>query len=56
MERILAKALGEEVSELAAEEKRLLLSRLLARLAHEIRNPLGGIQLYASTLAGEVAE
>jgi hypothetical protein len=33
VETILAKALGQDVEKLAAQEKRLLLSRLLARLA-----------------------
>ena len=50
MERILARALGEDVSKLAAQEKRLLLSRLLARLAHEIRNPLSSLDIHVQLL------
>jgi len=56
MERILAKALGEEVSELAAEEKRLLLSRLLARLAHEIRNPLSSLDIHVQLLEEDIRQ
>jgi two-component system sensor histidine kinase HydH len=50
MERILAKALGEDVTKLAAQEKQLLLSRLLARLAHEIRNPLSSLDIHVQLL------
>jgi signal transduction histidine kinase len=56
MERILAKALGEDVTELAAEEKRLLLSRLLERLAHEIRNPLSSLDIHVQLLEEDLAE
>ena len=58
--------LKEEVSSLQTElsEKNKLLERkerlaalgeMAAGMAHEIRNPLGGIQLYASLLAKDVA-
>jgi two-component system sensor histidine kinase HydH len=46
----LAKALGEDVTKLAAEEKQRLLSRLLARLAHEIRNPLSSLDIHVQLL------
>ena len=46
MEKILANALGQDVSKLAAQEKRLLLSRLLARFAHEVRNPLSSLDIH----------
>jgi signal transduction histidine kinase len=47
---MLAKALGEDVTKLAAEEKQRLLSRLLARLAHEIRNPLSSLDIHVQLL------
>jgi two-component system sensor histidine kinase HydH len=50
MERILAKALGQDVTQLAAAEKQLLLARLLARLAHEIRNPLSSLDIHVQLL------
>ena len=56
MERILAKALGQDVSELAAQEKRLLLSRLLARVAHEIRNPLSSLDVHVQLLEEDLAQ
>jgi len=55
VERILAKALGEDVSKLAAREKQLLLSRLLARLAHEIRNPLSSLDIHVQLLEEDLA-
>jgi signal transduction histidine kinase len=59
--------LEEEVvrlrQQLEAKDKELELKKRLAALgemaagiAHEIRNPLGGIQLYASTLLAEVSD
>ena len=50
MEKILAKALGQDLTQLAAEEKQLLLSRLLMRLAHEIRNPLSSLDIHVQLL------
>lgn len=50
VEKILANALGQDVSQLAAQEKRLLLSRLLARFAHEIRNPLSSLDVHVQLL------
>ncbi len=56
MERILAKALGEDVTKLAAQEKRLLLSRLLARFAHEVRNPLSSLDIHVQLLEEDLAQ
>ena len=50
METILAKALGRDVSAASVEEKRDLLERLLARLAHEIRNPLSSLDVHVQLL------
>jgi two-component system sensor histidine kinase HydH len=50
VESILAKALGQEGSPLAMAEKRDLLERLLARLAHEIRNPLSSLDIHVQLL------
>jgi signal transduction histidine kinase len=49
VESILAKALGPEVMQ-AAAEKRDLLARLLGRLAHEIRNPLSSLDIHVQLL------
>ena len=70
MEKILATALGQDVSKLAlrpvssdggyaperAQEKQLLLSRLLARLAHEIRNPLSSLDIHVQLLEEDLAQ
>jgi signal transduction histidine kinase len=56
MEKILAEALGQDVSKLAAQEKQLLLSRLLARLAHEIRNPLSSLDIHVQLLEEDLAQ
>lgn len=56
MEKILANALGQDVSKLAAQEKRLLLSRLLARFAHEIRNPLSSLDIHVQLLEEDLAQ
>ena len=50
MEDILANALGQDASKLAAAEKRDLLARLLGRLAHEIRNPLSSLDIHVQLL------
>lgn len=50
MEQIIAHALGAAPGQLAAEDKRLLLSRLLARLSHEIRNPLSSLDVHVQLL------
>jgi signal transduction histidine kinase len=46
----LQKASAEKDRQLARKTRLELLGRMAANLAHEIRNPLGGIQLYASML------
>jgi two-component system sensor histidine kinase HydH len=50
VESILAKALGHDPSQAAVAEKRDLLERLLARLAHEIRNPLSSLDIHVQLL------
>jgi two-component system sensor histidine kinase HydH len=55
MEKILANALGQDVSQLAAQERRLLLSRLLARFAHEVRNPLSSLDIHVQLLEEDLA-
>lgn len=55
MEGTLANALGQDVSKLAAQEKRLLLSRLLARFAHEVRNPLSSLDIHVQLLEEDIA-
>ncbi len=44
------------MTKLAAEEKQRLLSRLLARLAHEIRNPLSSLAIHVQLLEEDVAQ
>jgi signal transduction histidine kinase len=56
MEKILANALGQDVSKLAAQEKRRLLSRLLARFAHEVRNPLSSLDIHVQLLEEDLQE
>jgi two-component system sensor histidine kinase HydH len=56
VEGILAKALGEDVEKLAAQEKRLLLSRLLSRFAHEVRNPLSSLEIHVQLLEEDLAQ
>ena len=55
METILAKALGQDASQLAAAEKRDLLARLLGRLAHEVRNPLSSLDIHVQLLEEDLA-
>jgi two-component system sensor histidine kinase HydH len=55
MERILAGALGQDVSKLAQREKQMLLSRLLSRFAHEIRNPLSSLDIHVQLLEEDIA-
>jgi signal transduction histidine kinase len=55
VESILAKALGQDASQLAAAEKRDLLARLLGRLAHEVRNPLSSLDIHFQLLEEDLA-
>ena len=54
-ENILAKALGQDVTQLPALEKRALLARLLKRLAHEIRNPLSSLDVHFQLLEEDLS-
>lgn len=56
MESILAKALGQDVSQMASEEKQQLLGRLLGRLAHEIRNPLSSLDIHVQLLEEDLVQ
>lgn len=53
--RTLRTELGEKNRLLERKKRLAALGEMAAGLAHEIRNPLGGIQLYASLLAHDVA-
>ena len=55
VENILAQALGQDASQLAAAEKRDLLARLLGRLAHEVRNPLSSLDIHFQLLEEDLA-
>lgn len=48
--------LSDKNRELERSNRLAALGEMAAGLAHEIRNPLGGIQLYASLLAQDVAD
>ncbi len=50
MENILATALGHDATPSAIAEKRDLLDRFVARLAHEIRNPLSSLDIHFQLL------
>jgi signal transduction histidine kinase len=52
----LRQELGEKNRQLERKNRLAALGEMAAGLAHEIRNPLGGIQLYASLLAGDVKD
>ncbi|MGN6367023.1 MAG: histidine kinase dimerization/phospho-acceptor domain-containing protein, partial [Phycisphaerae bacterium] len=52
----LREQLEQKNRELEHKKRLAALGEMAAGIAHEIRNPLGGIQLYASTLAAEVSD
>ena len=55
MENLLATAFGPDASQLAAAERQRLLSRLLSRLAHEVRNPLSSLDVHVQLLEEDLA-
>src|SRR5438270_12802933 len=48
--------LGEKNRQLERKNRLAALGEMAAGMAHEIRNPLGGIQLYASMLAKDLVK
>lgn len=51
----LQREIAEKDRQIARKTRLEMLGRMAANLAHEIRNPLGGIQLYASLLRRDLA-
>ena len=56
MDSQLSKAAEPGTSPTLASEKRDLLARLLARLAHEIRNPLSSLDIHVQLLEEDIAQ
>ncbi len=56
MDNLLARALGGDASQLVAEQRQALLSRLLSRLAHEVRNPLSSLDVHVQLLEEDLAK
>ncbi len=55
MDKLLADAFGQDAEHLATEERHRLLSRLLGRMAHEIRNPLSSLKIHVQLLEEDLA-
>lgn len=55
-ERQQAEELRQMQAQLAQNEKIAALGRMAAQVAHEVRNPLAGLRLYALHLKGKVAD
>jgi signal transduction histidine kinase len=55
VENTLESALGQETATSREAEKRDLLARLLARLAHEIRNPLSSLDIHVQLLEEDLS-
>jgi two-component system sensor histidine kinase HydH len=56
VDSLISKALGQDATQLAVAEKRTLLSRLLARMAHEVRNPLSSLDIHVQLLQEDLAQ
>ena len=56
MEKEPAHDFARDGGRLALHEKQILLSRLLARLAHEIRNPLSSLDIHVQLLEEDLAQ
>jgi len=54
VDSILAQALGQGPGQATVAQKRDLLERLLARLAHEIRNPLSSLDVHVQLLEEDI--
>lgn len=52
---LLEHAFGGDASQLAAEQRQALLSRLLSRLAHEVRNPLSSLDIHVQLLEEDIS-
>ncbi len=56
MESLFVDALGRDISKSTTLERQELWSRLLGRLAHEIRNPLSALHIHVQLLEEDVAQ
>lgn len=56
MDKIISRTMGLDVSKLDEAQKQTVLSRLLGRLAHEIRNPLSSLDIHVQLLEEDLGE